>query len=216
MNDTAIIDADVSVQGFYVEMLTDNNGGPTGYYIGTGHPGDYQLTANAAGYETNNRQVTLLNGGFSNGDITLSALTQQQVSDPLVTPVSGIYTPALEINISCDTPDADIYYTKDGSDPDEGSILYQGAFDLIGNGDFTLKAKAYAGSWSPSNIVSVDFTLIPDPGDFNGNGQIGIDDVQVLSDGFGEAGSPNNADADNDGDVDGLDMIELIDAMNAL
>ncbi|MCP3872544.1 MAG: hypothetical protein GY699_05220 [Desulfobacteraceae bacterium] len=216
LNGSAIADANVSVQGFDVEMLTDNNGGATGYFMGTGHPGDYQLIANAAGYETNNRQVTLFNGGFSNGDIFLFELTPQHVLDPSFTPATGTYIPALEITITCATPGANIYYTKDGSDPDEESTLYEGAFDLIGNGDFTLKAKAYVDSWLPSNIVTIDYTLIPDPGDLNGNGQIGIDDVQVLSDGFGKADSPNNADADNDGDVDGLDIIELIDAMNAL
>ncbi|MCD6426082.1 MAG: carboxypeptidase regulatory-like domain-containing protein, partial [Anaerolineales bacterium] len=130
-NYDSIIHASVLADGFSVEMLTDNSGAPTGYYMGSGPPGIYQLTADAPGYETNTRQVILLNGGFSTGDISLVGL----------------------------------------------GLL----------------------------------------GDFNGDGQIDAGDLEVLSSEFGGADCtpeiPCNADADGDGDIDGLDMIKLINAL---
>ena len=57
----------------------------------SGHPGDYQLTATAAGYQSSNRWVTLLNGGFTTGDISLtqSNLTGDFNGDGLIDIIVG-------------------------------------------------------------------------------------------------------------------------------
>lgn len=58
-----------------------------------------------------------------------------------------------KITMTCDTEDAVIHYTLDGSDPTEDSLVYTKPF-LIG-GDHVVKAIGYKEGYEPSNIASV-------------------------------------------------------------
>lgn len=80
------------------------------------------------------------------------------VAAPYFTPKSEEYTdydaPAF-VKISSSTPDAEIWYTLDGSDPSsesENSIPYESAVRV--ESGTTLKARAYRGSgWTPSHVT---------------------------------------------------------------
>lgn len=57
------------------------------------------------------------------------------------------------VKIACETPQADIYYTVDGSAPDKDSETasrFQGTARV--NAGQTLKARAYREGWTPSRI----------------------------------------------------------------
>ena len=122
-------------------------------------------------YTLNNAQEIKVGEGF-NGiideiQIYNKALTPEQVNNlysgeipqftqaPEITPESGTYTNAIEVNISSATENAAIYYTLNGADPDEDSTLYQEAFTL--DQDATLKAIAYSEGKEPSEIVSTEY-----------------------------------------------------------
>ncbi|MBU4487370.1 MAG: chitobiase/beta-hexosaminidase C-terminal domain-containing protein, partial [Candidatus Delongbacteria bacterium] len=62
-----------------------------------------------------------------------------------------IYPDAINVTLSCSTSDAKIYYTLDGSDPEENSVLYSEPI-LISN-ILKVKAKAFKEEMSPSFVV---------------------------------------------------------------
>lgn len=68
-----------------------------------------------------------------------------------------------QIQITCDTPDAEIRYTLNGSDPNESSTLYSNTIDI--NEVTTVKARAYKEGWIESNIASFAVSLpqLPTP-----------------------------------------------------
>jgi len=84
-----------------------------------------------------------------------------KVAIPIMTPVEGQYLDSLEVTISTYTPDASIYYTLDGSDPDDSSILYTSPI-MLGLGNTTVKAKAYKIDIDPSEISTSTYEIISD------------------------------------------------------
>lgn len=84
------------------------------------------------------------------------------------TPVVTVATPVIsgttpfddetEVSISCETTGASIYYTLDGSTPDNQSTQYTGAFDI--NATTTVKAIAYKDN-TASSVASKVFTMNP-------------------------------------------------------
>ena len=79
------------------------------------------------------------------------------VATPEANPTSGNYSTALLVELSCSTTGADIYYTTDGSDPDESSTLYSESIEIFS--DTTIKAKAYKAGYDPSDIVTLTYTV---------------------------------------------------------
>jgi len=62
------------------------------------------------------------------------------LSLPTIKPGSGTYYSPIEVNITCRTPNAEIHYTTDGSDPTASSTLYTAPFTVSAN--TTVKAIA--------------------------------------------------------------------------
>lgn len=67
---------------------------------------------------------------------------QSIVARPTFTPDAGTYYESVEVTISCKTDGAAIYYTTNGEDASEQSILYEGPFTLSELGTYTVKAVA--------------------------------------------------------------------------
>lgn len=57
--------------------------------------------------------------------------------------------------ISCATPEAEIRYTLDGTEPTESSLIYDGS--LVISNSVTLKARAFAEYMRPSEIVQAEY-----------------------------------------------------------
>ena len=76
---------------------------------------------------------------------------------PVITPVSGLYFEPVTVNISCATENAQIYYTLDGSDPDDLAALYTEPFTV--SEITTVKAIAYAENHDPSLINTVNYNF---------------------------------------------------------
>jgi hypothetical protein len=75
----------------------------------------------------------------------------ETVATPTFSPDPGTYSSAQSVTITCDTEDATIYYTTDGTDPTESSIQYGGPVTI--STTTTLKARAYKEGWEPSEIT---------------------------------------------------------------
>ena len=84
----------------------------------------------------------------------------QTVADPVFDPPAGTYHMEQDIMINCSTPGAQIYYTLNGSDPTEASILYTKPIHLPPQTHTTIKARAYLSGWLPSPISTAIYEII--------------------------------------------------------
>jgi hypothetical protein len=72
------------------------------------------------------------------------------VATPTFDPVAGTYTVDQTVSITTATAGAAIYYTTDGSDPTEGSMLYTGTF--VVSSHTNVRARGYLEAMDPSVI----------------------------------------------------------------
>ena len=92
---------------------------------------------------------------FPTGTYTAGAPTS--VSTPIISPGSGDYTDPVDVIMTCGTAGASIYYTTDGTDPDESDDQYTASFQISVN--TTVKARAYKAGLDPSNIAIVVYNF---------------------------------------------------------
>lgn len=81
-----------------------------------------------------------------------------KVPTPILSPLEGYLEPLSVISISTVVEDAKIYFTIDGTTPDEDSTLYTGPFELTSSDTATtVKAIAIAPLYSDSDVTSGKF-----------------------------------------------------------
>jgi Chitobiase/beta-hexosaminidase C-terminal domain/Bacterial Ig-like domain (group 3)/Beta-propeller repeat len=76
---------------------------------------------------------------------------------PTISPASGTYTFAQQINITDSVNPANIYYTTDGTTPTLSSTAYGNAFQI--SSSQTIKAMSFADGYSPSAVASATYTI---------------------------------------------------------
>ncbi len=77
------------------------------------------------------------------------------VATPYFEPEGGQYENPVMVEILCDTDDAEIYYTTDGTDPDQSSTLFIDPFEI--SETTTVKARAYKEGFDPSLIGTAQY-----------------------------------------------------------
>lgn len=80
-----------------------------------------------------------------------------------------------DIEISCSTQGATIYFTTDGTDPGHGSTVYSGPIHIIKT--TTIKAIAYKDGFQTSQITSGTFIIQIQKADINRDRTVDISDV---------------------------------------
>ncbi|MDD3130573.1 MAG: lamin tail domain-containing protein [Bacteroidales bacterium] len=78
---------------------------------------------------------------------------------PLFSVPSGTYFESFDVTLTSDTPNAEIYYTTDGSDPDDNATLYTAPIPVTAS--LSIKAIAYADGFDPSNISTANYEILP-------------------------------------------------------
>ncbi|SEP84000.1 Putative cell wall binding repeat-containing protein [Lachnospiraceae bacterium NE2001] len=86
-------------------------------------------------------------------EFTIAAAT------PTFSPVGGEFTEAQTVTISCDTADATIYYTTDGTDPTTSSSVYSSAIAV--DATTTIKAIAVKEGVENSAVAEATYTIKP-------------------------------------------------------
>jgi len=84
---------------------------------------------------------------------------------PVISPTSGSYTFAQQIDITDAVHGTDIYYTTDGTTPTLSSPAYGNAF-LISTSQ-TIKTIAYANGYAPSAVATATYSIDVLPPDFS-------------------------------------------------
>lgn len=96
----------------------------------------------------------------------------EKVSTPQVDTEDGTYVTSKTVTVTCDTPGAEIHYTKNGSEPNGNSDLAENG-EIVLDASCTLKVRAVKEGMEDSDIVSRDIviqcatvTATPDGGNF--------------------------------------------------
>jgi hypothetical protein len=111
----------------------------------------FTITATATTPDEEVQTRGRLAGSFNVGSET-------QTSPVVFSAESGEYTNFVRVTLSTPSPDSTMYFTTDGTDPDDTSTEYTGPIDILET--TTLKAIAYSGSLSPSPINSATYTIV--------------------------------------------------------
>jgi hypothetical protein len=120
--------------------------------------GNVTVKIKNVGTTTTNRQTVIDNiewTGYSGGT--------PLVATPTFNPPAGIYYSPQNVAIATETPGASIYYTTDGTDPDEFSNAYVNPIPV--SVTTTIKAKAYAAGYDPSAIATAVYNFPVDVAD---------------------------------------------------
>ncbi len=80
-----------------------------------------------------------------------------QIATPTFNPSGGFYEEEITVSIFCETDGATIYYTTDGNEPTEESLMYDGPITV--SETTTLKAKAFKEHFESSETAIADFTF---------------------------------------------------------
>lgn len=87
-----------------------------------------------------------------------SAVYTLQVPTPTFSPDAGTYCIPQSVLVSCPTTGAVIHYSTTG-DPTEADPIVTGPVEVVQN--TLLKAKAWSGTWTPSDIKMATYALTP-------------------------------------------------------
>ena len=137
------------------------------YTIDGTDPDETSAIYNTAIIVPMNSSVTIKAKAYKAGWIA-SGITEQQynvtgsviITDPVFSLPAGTYSTAQQVTINAPIPaDATVYYTIDGTDPDQTSAVYNGAIDIPLNTVFTLKARAYRTDWDPSPVYTAVYNM---------------------------------------------------------
>ena len=81
------------------------------------------------------------------------------VATPEFSVNAGEYSDSFKLELSCGTDGAEIYYTTDGTEPNEASTKYTGAIDITSNTE--VKAKAFRSDMTDSETADAQYTFVP-------------------------------------------------------
>lgn len=97
----------------------------------------------------NTYDLSFIKNQIKNNNFTLSIYVKEQEITTSSKSFNFINTKS-QIRITCSTPDSQIYYTLDNSEPNKQSNLYSDIFEV--EEDTTIKAKAYKKGYIESDI----------------------------------------------------------------
>ena len=154
-NNIASVDAEVNF--YQADGITPETYSWITANINASNNVEYHINANTGSARTAYMKVHQKTEDVYSELITITQASG--IDTPTFDPVEGIYTTAQNVTISCATDGATIYYTTDGSDPDDGSSVYSGAVQISVSGT-VLKAIAYKAG-ACSEIASATYTIKP-------------------------------------------------------
>lgn len=100
-----------------------------------------------------------------------------QIKTPVIVPYGGLFSNDQEVSISCETPNVEIRYTSDGSDPTEDSEPYFSPFII--DEPSVIKARAFKEDYPPSAVGISEFIFKCHTPDVSPSGGIYQDSLQI-------------------------------------
>ena len=106
------------------------------------------------------------------------SVTPSKVAEPIILPEGEVENGTVTVRIFCETEGATIYYTTDGSIPNEHSTVYQPGSTVTVSANSTIRAIAMKAGMEKSVLASESFNSGAPSG--NGGGTIGKGDVAPI------------------------------------
>lgn len=146
--------------------ITDANGLPSGYEIryttdGSTIPTASTGTVYSGAIPITSPSVTIKAVVVRYGIVLTEVATETREPAPCATPIISFDDTSSEVSITCTTPNANIYYSTDGENPNTSSTLYNGAFTITAQ--TTIKAIATKQGLSPSDIAETTIYQVATP-----------------------------------------------------
>ena len=139
--------------------ITCATDGATIYYTTDGSTPDNTKTEYKGAFDVSNNQTVkaiAIKSNMANSAVA-SAAYLIKCETPVISPAAGTHTGVQDVTITCATDDATIYYTTDGSDPDNTKTEYTGSFKVTNSK--TVKAIAIKSGMENSAIASAAYTI---------------------------------------------------------
>lgn len=92
--------------------------------------------------------------------MTARMLVGEETELPSVSPLPGVYTDDILVSLSHSDPSAIIYYTLDGSEPTEASLVYTEPLLFTELGSVNLKAVARVSGKYISDVLEANYSLV--------------------------------------------------------
>jgi len=126
------------------------------------------------------KAIALKTGWLPSAISTASYVINGQIATPIFIPAGGSYFDVQSVVISTNPPDAQIYYTTDGSEPTENpALLFDPLNPVAVDQSMTIKAKAYRDTWLPSLTGQAVYVLNVLPPLVNFNSGIYPEPIQI-------------------------------------
>lgn len=149
------------------------------------------VTGTDGTFTINSSSFVLSNGNTSNVQVRIKSLVINYsagsgdfVAQPAVSIPSGMYFEAQNVELTCSTEGAEIYYTTNGSEPTASSTKYTSAVTV--SATTTLKAIAIKGGKS-SSVTTATYTIVTTTGKGTAESPFTVADalaiIDVLADG---------------------------------
>ena len=144
-----------------VEITTSTDGATIYYTTDGSDPTTASSVYSAAIPVTTNTTIKAyaVKDGMTDSEIAEAAyVINYEVATPIFTPAAGTYNEAQNVTITTETDGATIYYTTDGTDPDETSTEYTAAIPVAET--MTIKAIAVKDGYTDSEIATAEYTIV--------------------------------------------------------
>ena len=158
---TASPDAGAVSSGSQVTLACETEGAQIYYTLDGSDPSDESTLYENAIEIT--EAVTIKAKAYAEGmtpsDVLTAAYTIQstKTATPAATPAAGEVASGTTVALTCETENARIYYTTNGSNPTQSSTLYENAIEITEA--VTIKAKAYAEGHTASDVLTAAYTI---------------------------------------------------------
>ncbi|MDD2230297.1 MAG: SUMF1/EgtB/PvdO family nonheme iron enzyme [Candidatus Cloacimonetes bacterium] len=148
-NDTQIVTITCATAGATIRYTT-NGAVPT--YSSAAYTGQLSIS------RTLTLQARAFKTGMNNSTSVSAEYTINKVITPTINILSGTYPIPQTVTIACETDDASVFYTIDGTEPTTASLLYSAP--IIVSSTRTLKVKAFKDGMTDSDVSSATYTIV--------------------------------------------------------
>lgn len=139
-------------------VWANNTTGEIAFNDGTDISDSGYTQLNAYVYETLDPNGAKVAFGMPSLTVSQTRETLEQTATPVADPEAGEVSSGTQITLTCDTPEAVIYYTLDGTDPIASeSAVYSTPITITSA--VTLTAIAVAPGYEPSETLSAAYTI---------------------------------------------------------
>jgi len=165
------------ISGCLIQIFTETNGEQVQFKIW-----DYSEQEIISCTTTLLTEVQGMVGSWPNDLFPVFGGEIYTVENPILFPIGGIYQSPQFVAINCSTPDAQIYYTLNGTDPTPAANLYSTPLYFGLNSTTEVRARAYKNYWLPSDVSVQIYTItgtVSTP-TFNPPGGVYNDSIDVV------------------------------------